>query len=223
MPEAGYITLSRKFFTHFLWNEDREFSRAEAWLDMIRMATFRDETVLIQGRSLSLHVGELAASVRYLNERWGWSKSKVERFLHTLEKNRMIETRTETGHTVISLSNYARYNTTRDIDEDNDGTEAGQRRDESKNGKHPRTQSSATSRKALPITDDWLQEMANRYPYINVPNEFTKAQSWIEAHPGRTLGRAFFVNWLNKIPPPPKTTKPAGNDTGDFWGGQSPS
>ena len=58
-------------------------------------------------------------------------------------------------------------------------------------------------RKAEGITDEWLAEMAKRYPHVVVSREFTRAQSWVEAHPGRTLNRPFLVNWLNRIEPPP--------------------
>jgi hypothetical protein len=79
-----------------------------------------------------------------------------------------------------------------------------------------------TSRKAQPITDDWLAELAKRYDYADVPAEFNRAKTWIEAKPGRTLTRPFFVNWLNRIPPPPKVngnSPPKPSEPADFWAG----
>lgn len=138
----GFVPLARRIFDHFLWNEAREYSRFEAWIDLIRMAAFRDETVCVQGRCLNLHKGELVASVRYLGTRWGWSKSKAERFIGLLVENRMVETRTGQGTVHLKLCNYERYNLGRDSDDDSDddshGTSAGQSRDkveEPNNGK----------------------------------------------------------------------------------------
>jgi hypothetical protein len=60
------------------------------------------------------------------------------------------------------------------------------------------------SRKAEPITDEWLKEIATDYTHLSVPLQFTKASNWIRTNPGRTLSRKFFINWLNRIDPPPQ-------------------
>ncbi len=117
MQKRGFIQLSRGFFSHWLWEEQRDYSKAEAWLDLIRMATFRDETACVQGRMLKLHKGDLVASARYLSTRWGWSRSKVERFLQNLQREAMIEPRNDTGLNIIKLCNYERYNSSWDSDE----------------------------------------------------------------------------------------------------------
>ena len=114
MNEAGFVRLSRKFFRSDLWNDHREFSRAEAWLDMIATATWAPETRLVEGRCVNLQRGELAASLRYLATRWSWSKSKVERFLSTLASSGRIRDRIETGTRLITLCNYEHYNPVRD-------------------------------------------------------------------------------------------------------------
>ena len=38
--KEGYIPISRKLFESLWWLEEREFSKAEAWLDMIQSARF---------------------------------------------------------------------------------------------------------------------------------------------------------------------------------------
>jgi hypothetical protein len=59
-------------------------------------------------------------------------------------------------------------------------------------------------KKALPITDEWLLEIAPDYPHVTVPQQFTNAKNWVKTHPGRTLSRKFFIAWLNRIDPPPQ-------------------
>ena len=110
----AFLPLARKFFESPFWKEERTYSKAEAWLDLIRMATFQDETVFVHGRLLKLRRGDLAASLRYLCKRWDWSKSKVECFLFLLKKEAMIETRNETGLGIISLVKYDTYNKRQD-------------------------------------------------------------------------------------------------------------
>jgi hypothetical protein len=53
--------------------------------------------------------GELCHSVRYLARAWQWSTNRVLRFLAELQTDHSIETRTETGQTIISLCNYDTY------------------------------------------------------------------------------------------------------------------
>lgn len=129
MEEMGFIRLSRKIFRSDLWNETRELSRFEAWLDIISMAAFDDHRRIVQDRFLSLSKGELVASVRYLAARWRWHRNRVQRFLQLLEKQERIETRTESGITIISLTKYEYYNARRDTIERTNGSAAGHGRD----------------------------------------------------------------------------------------------
>lgn len=112
MDEA-FVPVARKFFHGDLWKEGREFSRAEAWLYMIASASYAPEAKLIEGRCVNLRRGELAASQRYLAQKWTWSKSKVARFLENLTAAGRVRTRNEPGLNVITLCNYERFNGTR--------------------------------------------------------------------------------------------------------------
>lgn len=87
----GYLHQSRKQFRPCedggceWWNEPREFSRWEAWQDMIQSAAYKaHRRTLSGGFTVSLQRGETPPrSVRYLANRWSWSRKKVERFLAT--------------------------------------------------------------------------------------------------------------------------------------------
>ena len=102
--------LSRRFFANPLWVEPREYSRAEAWLDLIQAAGIEERVIILDGRAIESRRGELAASRRFLENRWRWSAGKVTRFLDMLKSQGMIETRKEHGQTVIRLCNYDTYN-----------------------------------------------------------------------------------------------------------------
>lgn len=109
---AGYIKLSRKFFDHPFWKEERTYSTAEAWLDLIRSARFEEypEKVLVGLTMISIHRGELRASQRYLSKRWNWPLSKVNSFMRLLVDERMIERRSEHSETIINIVNYDVFN-----------------------------------------------------------------------------------------------------------------
>ena len=80
---------------------------AFAWLVM--RAAWRPKTVRYKGKAINLKRGELAVSIRDFSRSWEWSKSKTEWFFKRLKHETMIETRNETGVTVISICKYSEY------------------------------------------------------------------------------------------------------------------
>ena len=112
MAEKGFIKLSRKFFDNVLWNEKRNYSKAEAWIDLLQMARFdiKPEKVMVKMNLITINRGELRASQRFLSVRWSWSLGKVNRFLNVLETERMLELRMEHLETIIKLSRYGDFN-----------------------------------------------------------------------------------------------------------------
>ena len=112
MSNQGFLKLSRKFFETSLWKEPRQYSRSEAWLDLIRMAGFEDSTQILNNREIEVRRGEIVASRRFLEKRWSWGSTKVSNFLSWLKSNRMINQRQTSGQTIITLCNYDTYNDT---------------------------------------------------------------------------------------------------------------
>jgi len=121
--------LSRKFFDHDLWTEKRKFSRAEAFVDLIRSANFAPKRVLVGNAFIHLERGQQVASLRFLATRWGWGKNKVSAFLSLLESDQIIGQQQTHGQTVLTLCNYDTYNTPSQGDGTEIGTPAGQERD----------------------------------------------------------------------------------------------
>lgn len=126
---SNYIPINRKLFTHPLWTEKRSYSKFEAWLDLVQAARFEntEATMLSAGKLVKWNRGELPVSLRFLAERWDWSKNKVDDFIRMLEQEKMIAKRTATGtsQTIISLCNYDSYNSAGKLS----GQENGQRGD----------------------------------------------------------------------------------------------
>jgi hypothetical protein len=109
MSERGFIAVDRGIFDHPLFEERREFSRREAWLWLISEAEWKDREKYIGKAKVNLRRGQMAHSLRFIAEAWGWHKSKVERFLDRLKTETMIETDVETGNTVVTICNYDAY------------------------------------------------------------------------------------------------------------------
>jgi hypothetical protein len=109
----GYVLIARGILSHPRFKPLGPYSRAEAWLWLIEAASFRDRSVAAfagrQRKMPPIARGELSYSVRYLAEAWQWSLNRVVRFLGELRTDGSIETRTDTGQTVISLCNYETY------------------------------------------------------------------------------------------------------------------
>lgn len=110
--ESGFIKLSRRFFSHEMWEAARTFSECEAWLDLIQSARF-DATVTIErigGRDIKYGRGQFPASIRFLSVRWTWGERKVRVFLDKLKKEKMITTSSAQGMNIITLCKYDEYN-----------------------------------------------------------------------------------------------------------------
>lgn len=110
----NYIPINRKIFEHALWCEDREFSRFEAWIDMLQMARFEDtkQKRIIGNKIVEWNRCQLPGSLRFLANRWKWSTKKVTNYLNLLISEGMItkETPKETGQAIITICNYDKYN-----------------------------------------------------------------------------------------------------------------
>lgn len=139
---TNYIPLSRKSFEHAFWKEERELSRFEAWLDLLQSARFDEAETgrMIGGSFVKWKRGELPASLRFLAERWSWSKNKVDCFLKVLVSEQMIAKRTAygTAQTVITICKYESYNTNKNYkgqQKDIEGTAKGHGEDKTKKEK----------------------------------------------------------------------------------------
>ncbi len=105
----GYLRLYRSFYRHWLWDQERVYNQPEAFLDLLQFAAFAPTKRVVQGKLISLEIGELVASERFLESRWKWSRTKVRQFLDILEKDQMLDRRKDQGETVLILCNYKEF------------------------------------------------------------------------------------------------------------------
>ena len=111
MAENGnnWIKLNRSITDHWLWNSGETFSRGQAFIDLLLMAAYADHTVMSQGKKIYLQRGSMVTSMRYLADRWRWSKDKTMHFLNDLEADGTIKKVSDTKRTVLTIVNYEKY------------------------------------------------------------------------------------------------------------------
>lgn len=104
----GWICLHRSITENDLW-EDRPFARGQAWIDLILRANHETRKCLFDGSTVEVERGSFITSIRKLSDWWGWSRTKTVKFLDDLESDQMIERKSDTKKTLITLVNYGVY------------------------------------------------------------------------------------------------------------------
>lgn len=108
MTLEGWVKTYRKIIQNDLW-KDKPFARGQAWIDMIMLAGHKDTEFLFDGCMLQLKRGEFVTSKRKLAERWGWSRSKVTKFLDELNSVQMCVAKSDSKKTTIKIVKYEEY------------------------------------------------------------------------------------------------------------------
>jgi hypothetical protein len=208
----GHIKLSRKVFDAAagdeLWKEKRKFSRWEAWVDLIQMAAWKEHTRLVRGERVVIPRGHFFASVRFLADRWQWSKNKVHGFLTELETSlhnphgtangTRIGTVNETlNGTLYLIVNYDTYQKTQDSERDT-------KKDSKRDSKRDKVEASTTKQRTTPASGEADSEPSESpIPITPVVIENDTAvrlwQAW-EAS-GRSINCGRFRNALKPLFP----------------------
>jgi hypothetical protein len=105
----GWISLHRKIQEHWLYTEERKFSKFEAWIDLLLMVNHKDNTSVLGGELVHVKRGQRITSIRKLCKRWAWSNTKVVKFLQLLEADGMIKVENDAKKTLITVVNYDFY------------------------------------------------------------------------------------------------------------------
>ncbi|MDP6719492.1 MAG: hypothetical protein QGF59_12615 [Pirellulaceae bacterium] len=79
------------------------------WTWLLMLAAYRPHSVILHGIQTELEAGQLATSVRILADKTGVKKDKISSVLGRLEKEGMIRRRVSNKYTVITLTNWAKY------------------------------------------------------------------------------------------------------------------
>lgn len=201
MSERGVFAIDRGIWDHPMF-ADEPFTEREAWAWLIGEASFKPRARNIGGKIVRLERGQLAASVRFMAERWQWSKSRVDRFLKRLKTETMIGTDAGTGLLVITINNYSKFqrvslperDTQRDDDGDTRGTAAGQQRDKREDTEYTEStelvlEGGACAREIVHL-DDWPSDFRELF-WQRYPNKVGKPKALAKLEGCRKRGIAF--------------------------------
>ncbi len=137
MPE-GWIKLHRCITDHWIYQE-KPFSRFQAWVDLLLLANHKDNKTVLGSKIIDVERGSFVTSELKLMDRWGWSKSKVRKFLTLLENDKMIVKKSDSKKTTITIVNYSFYQdkeTTEEPQKDHRKTTEEPQKDTNKNDKN---------------------------------------------------------------------------------------
>ncbi len=93
------------------------------WL--ISEASWKPRVKRVGSAAIELKRGQLAHSIRFIAEAWGWPKSNVARFLGSLKIETMIDTKTVHAVSVVTICKYDDYQRVSLPDRDSFGTATG--------------------------------------------------------------------------------------------------
>lgn len=104
----GWIKLHRAIQEHWLW-DDEPFTRGQAFIDLLLMVNHKDKKIMFNGELIEVKKGSKITSLRQLSDRWKWSTNKVKKYLEQLQKDRMINYKSDNKKTLLTIENYGVY------------------------------------------------------------------------------------------------------------------
>lgn len=133
----GFIKLDRNIFDHWIFQDAEKF---RAFVDLIQLARWKDEKLLIGNDVVTVPRGSYYTSELKLAERWCWSRKKTREFLKLLENEKMIIKKGTTKGTMLTIENYRFYqdegttkSTTKEHQKNNEGYIKGTSKEHQKN------------------------------------------------------------------------------------------
>lgn len=106
---SGYINLHRAIQKHWIYKEDRVFSKFEAWTDILMRVNHAEAKVMHNGALETVLRGQTIWSLGDMETRWKWSNKKVKRFLDCLVADQMLSYKSTTKKTYLTVENYDFY------------------------------------------------------------------------------------------------------------------
>lgn len=108
MEKQGWVSIHRKLQDNKLWLSE-PFTKAQAWVDLILLATYDESSFQIRGNWIYLKRGQLGWSELSLAKRWTWSRNKTRLFLKWLEKEQQIRQQKNSLTSIITIEKYDEY------------------------------------------------------------------------------------------------------------------
>ncbi|MDX8341178.1 hypothetical protein SLH46_18410 [Draconibacterium sp. IB214405] len=101
----GWIKLYRKIAENPLWLI-KPFSRGQAWIDLLILANHKPGFFYVRDVKVKVERGQVGWSEPKLSERWGWSRTKVRKFLKDLAEEQQIVLGKKSVTQIITILNF---------------------------------------------------------------------------------------------------------------------
>ena len=95
-------------FNDKLWLSE-PFTKAQAWIDLIFLAHWKNEYKYVRGNKIKVNRGEVSWSLRDLSKRWKWSVNKTVRYIKELENDKQLNTQNSKLSNRYYIVNYELY------------------------------------------------------------------------------------------------------------------
>lgn len=176
MENSGWIKLHRQIMENEYWLSE-PFTRAQAWIDLLLLASHNTVTIRKRGILIEIKRGEIGYSEESLAMRWKWSRGKVRRFLFELKTKNAISRnpvqQNKNLSSLIYIVNYDYYQSSGTTSGTTNGTRNKKEKKEKK--KHMRE------------SEDGFASFYESYPVRKGKQPALKA--WSKLNPGEDLKR----------------------------------
>ena len=197
----GWIKLHRDILDHWVFSSPEYL---QAWISLLIMANHKTKTWIYNDNIVTIKRGEIVTSMMKLAGRWKWSRNKLRHFLGLLEKDGMIERKSNHSYTHLSVCNYDTYQHSRTTE----GTTEGQLKDnrrttegpQLKNVKNVKNEKKRESKNIqLKNIKNSFKDLKKKFPDVDVAVEYDKYTDWMTSK-GITYKdyKAAFRNWLRR-------------------------
>lgn len=105
----GWIKLHRKIKDSDLYPKNREFTKYEAWLDLLMIANHNDKNVVVGNDVMFCKRGQSVRSIESYQKQWNWTRQQVRCFFDLLVRLEMITKETTSKTTILTICNYDTY------------------------------------------------------------------------------------------------------------------
>jgi DNA-binding transcriptional MocR family regulator len=209
MNAEGYIKLHRQITDNELWNSEK-FTKAQAWIDLLLLATYKVRTVFIRGIEIHLKPGELCYSQLTLAKRWKWNRKTVDQFLKMLKNREMLDNRISRVTTIISIKKWGEYQ----LDIQQNGQQKDNKTDTNNKVKKVKNIYAIEN---IPIGLNGELFLQTKYFYITnslkselkeklllklsdeeIKIQFSKMEVWLDSNKPKKNYKQFFMNWFDK-------------------------
>ncbi|WP_293796701.1 hypothetical protein [uncultured Bosea sp.] len=108
MSERGVFAVDRGIWDHPVFAREA-FTEREAFMWLVSEASYRPRRFRTGSNVMELARGQLAHSLRFMADKWGWKEPRVRRFLGRLKIDAVIDADSDAGTTRITICNYDKY------------------------------------------------------------------------------------------------------------------